>query len=356
MSCCIPNNRSARQLFPLISTQLRSYSAAGASSRLPTGTTPRAPQPSSPAPLSLSGNLLHCYWDTNPPTPQQLHYADHFFNASTPEFLFSAVNFRSFPLSSTPEVAFLGRSNVGKSSLLNALLGRTTQKLAHVSSKPGRTRSMNAFGVGGGGGGTRDKKDRGGRVIKGGEGERWIGRGGVVIVDMPGYGKGSRREWGEEITKYLIGRQQLRRTYLLVDAEHGLKPADAQLLSTLRGHGIQHQIILSKADKILYPSPRTPAPEQLQQNLLKLRAICDGIREQVQPKDERGPKALGEIICCSAEKSVERGKKLGMDSVRWAVLSATGLDSDASGKKRSFDMDDYTGFPLTNSRADALVP
>jgi hypothetical protein len=128
----------------------------------------------------------HCfYWDTQPPRRAQLEYADQFFTPSghSPLKLWSASKFRTIPFSDMPEVAFFGRSNVGKSSLLNALMGR---KLCWTSSKPGRTREMNAFGIGG---------------TKGGESK-------VVLMDMPGYGKGSREEWGGEIIKYLTRRKQ----------------------------------------------------------------------------------------------------------------------------------------------------
>ena len=125
------------------------------------------------------------YWDTAVPTPTQLLAAERFFNRPTPTLLYSCTEFRNVRLSSLPEVVFLGRSNVGKSSLLNSLMGR---KICHTSSKPGRTRSMNFFAVGG---------------------EDGIGNPGrVVLLDMPGYGKGSREEWGKEIVKYLAGRKQ----------------------------------------------------------------------------------------------------------------------------------------------------
>jgi len=148
------------------------------------------------------------------PSAAQLSYANRFFTTSTPSFLFGSAKFRALPPSSLPEVAFLGRSNVGKSSLLNALLHRTGVKVAHVSGKPGRTRQMNAFGVGGdaaAGGGVRVIKTR--LEAKRGEGmgrevERWVGRGGLVVLDMPGYGKASREIWGREIVKYLKGRKQ----------------------------------------------------------------------------------------------------------------------------------------------------
>ena len=104
----------------------------------------------SPALLTLSSTTLNSYATSVPPDPPQLKYSAAFFRASPPRLLFSAAHFRSFPPSSFPEVAFLGRSNVGKSSLLNALFGRTNIKDAHVSKRPGRTRTMNGFGVTGG--------------------------------------------------------------------------------------------------------------------------------------------------------------------------------------------------------------
>ena len=137
-----------------------------------------------PAP-SISPLTVAHYWDTAVPSPTQLLAAERFFNRPTPTLLYSCTEFRNVKLSSLPEVAFLGRSNVGKSSLLNTLMGR---KICHTSSKPGRTRSMNFFAVGG---------------------EDGMGNPGkVVLLDMPGYGKGSREEWGKEILKYLAGRKQ----------------------------------------------------------------------------------------------------------------------------------------------------
>lgn len=134
----------------------------------------------------LSASDLSYYWDTPAPNASQLAYAEKFFAPSrhSPIKLWSAAKFRTTPLSSIePEVAFLGRSNVGKSSLLNGVMGR---EMCWTSSKPGRTREMNAFGIGG---------------TKGGESK-------IVLLDMPGYGKASRTEWGTEIMKYLQGRKQ----------------------------------------------------------------------------------------------------------------------------------------------------
>jgi len=126
--------------------------------------------------------------------------------------LFSSPKFRELPLSSVPEVVFLGRSNVGKSSLLNALVHRTGLKLANVSSKPGRTKTLNAFGVGGEGGvrwsRTIQKEKADGDENEEQQRAMWVGKGGLVVLDMPGYGKGSREAWGKEIIKYLYQRKQ----------------------------------------------------------------------------------------------------------------------------------------------------
>ena len=134
------------------------------------------------APLSI---LPSYYWDTTAPNYDQLKRAHKFFWKAPPKLLFSSTKFRSVPVTKVPEVAFLGRSNVGKSSLLNSLLGK---KICHVSSKAGRTKSMNFFAVGG--------EDGYGNPGK------------LVLLDMPGYGKGSREEWGPEIMKYLTGRKE----------------------------------------------------------------------------------------------------------------------------------------------------
>ncbi len=147
-------------------------------------TAPSEP-PSKPSPQEVQDISFSYYWDTPAPTPLQLRQANKFFAAHPPELLYSSATFRTVEQSTVPEVAFLGRSNVGKSSVLNALMG---QKICHTSSKPGRTRTMNFFAVGGPDG---------------------VGSPGkIVLLDMPGYGKGSRKEWGPEIMKYLVGRRQ----------------------------------------------------------------------------------------------------------------------------------------------------
>ena len=147
----------------------------------------KEPQPSIKVPQANNSSIsnLSYHWDTTAPTSNQLSVAEKFFLRFPPALLYSAQKFRTVNVSEQPEVAFLGRSNVGKSSLLNALLGR---QICHTSSKPGRTRTMNFFAVGG--------EDGPGKPGK------------LTVLDMPGYGKGSREEWGPEIMKYLAGRRQ----------------------------------------------------------------------------------------------------------------------------------------------------
>lgn len=252
----------------------------------------------------LSRQGISYYWDTALPTPNQLHHAEKFFQAAPPKLIYSTTKFRTVKPSSIPEVAFLGRSNVGKSSLLNVLMG---QKICHTSSRPGRTRSLNFFAVGG-------------EDLHGNPGK-------VSVIDMPGYGKGSREEWGDEIMKYLVGRKQLKRAFLLVDALHGLKRSDEEILSLFRKHAVSHQVILSKVDRILFPKRKTPSVARLEMNIPALEGICHALKAKIQPGHGDGPEALGEIITCSGEATLS-GKKLGIDSARWAVLTATGLANE----------------------------
>ena len=139
-------------------------------------------------------------------------------------FIAGATTAEALPPPSLPEVAFAGRSNVGKSSLINALTGRRT--LARVSHTPGRTQQINFF-------------DLGGRL---------------VLVDLPGYGFASvgRRQsgaWTRLISLYLKGRPCLRRLCLLVDARHGLKESDRGTMAGLDQAGLSYQLVLTKADK-----------------------------------------------------------------------------------------------------------
>ncbi|MCX8506362.1 MAG: ribosome biogenesis GTP-binding protein YihA/YsxC [Alphaproteobacteria bacterium] len=124
------------------------------------------------------------------------------------------------------EIAFAGRSNVGKSSLLNALTGHN--KLARVSNSPGRTRQLNFFD---------------------------LGEGRLTLVDMPGYGyaeasKAEINRWQGIIRMYLLGRTVLRRVMLLIDARHGIKENDADMMGGLDKAAVGYQVVLTKCDKI----------------------------------------------------------------------------------------------------------
>lgn len=134
----------------------------------------------------------HCFhWDTAPPNKAEIEYAQDLFKVTkhSPNHLWCRDSFRDIPRSDYPEVALMGRSNAGKSSLINALVGK---KICNVSPKPGRTQVMNGFGIGG---------------TKGGESK-------FVVVDTPGYGYGSNAVSGPELMKYLSKRQQYAPTYL----------------------------------------------------------------------------------------------------------------------------------------------
>jgi GTP-binding protein len=145
--------------------------------------------------------------------------------AAACDFVAGAMTADAIPPDTLPEVAFAGRSNVGKSSLLNALTGRTA--LARVSNTPGRTRQLNFFSLG-----AR-----------------------LMLVDLPGYGyaeapKHDIARWSELMRLYLKGRTSLRRTLLLVDARHGLKPTDDPLMTMLDESAVSFQLVLTKADKL----------------------------------------------------------------------------------------------------------
>lgn len=140
-------------------------------------------------------------------------------------FVRGALSPKDMPPMGLPEVAFCGRSNVGKSSLLNALTGRTN--LARTSNTPGRTREVNFF-------------DLGGRLS---------------LVDLPGYGyakapKTQVAGWTRAIDAYLQGRASLQRVCLLVDARHGIKPSDAGVMDLLDQVAVSYQLVLTKADKL----------------------------------------------------------------------------------------------------------
>ena len=265
------------------------------------------------------------YWETIQPNALALLRADKFFLGSQksrapPTLLRSVAHFREVPESDVPEVAFLGRSNVGKSSLLNAVVNAGTKDLlARTSATRGFTRTMNFYGIGVGLGVSLKKDNTGREKISGS---------GLVIVDMPGYGEGSLVSWGVEIMKYIQSRKQLRRVFVLLDAEHGIKDKDRSLLASLRLAGVNHQVILSKLDKLYIPKGRFAANPHQRPNpkpkgtLEAVRKMMKDLKPALNPPVGGG--ALGEILACSSETIVDK-KRVGLDHVRYAVLKAVGL-------------------------------
>jgi len=151
------------------------------------------------------------------------------------------------------------------------------------------------------------------------------GRNRLVVLDMPGYGKGGRAEWGTQIMKYLEKRKELKGTFLLVDAEHGVKKSDQRLLALIKELGIPYQVILSKADKIVFPGSRKPSQEALEARFSSLRRTMESVKKAIQPDSEDDGGAVGEVIACSSEKWIE-GRRMGIDEVRFAMLRAAGLE------------------------------
>ncbi len=141
------------------------------------------------------------------------------------DFLMGATSLAQLPEAAPCEVAFAGRSNVGKSSLLNALTGR--RALARTSNTPGRTRELNYFQIGPS----------------------------LHLVDMPGYGYARAQKtlvaaWQKLIKAYLRGRPTLRRVFVLVDSRHGIKPNDLEIMDLMDEAAVIYQVVLTKADKI----------------------------------------------------------------------------------------------------------
>lgn len=159
------------------------------------------------------------------PDPEALEAGRYLF-AQPCEFVAAAARLDGLPPPDGVEIAFAGRSNVGKSSLVNALTGR--RNLARTSNTPGRTRQINFFSLAGGR---------------------------LTLVDLPGYGyaRAAKREiaaWTGLVDAYLRGRPNLRRAVLLVDSRHGARPPDLRAMAMLDGAAVSWQLALTKTDKL----------------------------------------------------------------------------------------------------------
>lgn len=187
-------------------------------------------------------------------------------------FVAGAATLEQIPTFGLPEITFVGRSNAGKSSLVNALLNRNS--LARTSQTPGHTRQLNFFNL----------SDT------------------MMLVDVPGYGyakapKQSVKQWQGTLFSYLRGRRELSRAFVLVDARHGIKPADREMFALLNEAAVSFQIVLTKADLIS-------------------EAEREAMREATAAIITREPAAHPYVLVTSSEK------KLGIDGLRQAVLDA----------------------------------
>ncbi|GAB4271432.1 MAG: ribosome biogenesis GTP-binding protein YihA/YsxC [Pararhodobacter sp.] len=194
---------------------------------------------------------------TPEPTPEDREAGRKLF-AGPVDFVKGVVAMSGLPPADRLEVCFAGRSNVGKSSLINALTGR--KALARTSNTPGRTQEINYFDVGGA----------------------------LFLVDLPGYGFAEApvavvRKWQELLKAYLSGRATLRRAFVLIDMRHGIKKVDQEILDLLNKAAVTFQVVLTKADKI--------GAAQREKTLAQVREALS-----------RHPAAYPEILVTSSEK------------------------------------------------------
>lgn len=203
-------------------------------------------------------------------TKEELNAAEAQFTKPC-NFVISVANLVQLPETDFDEVAFAGRSNVGKSSLINALFNQT--KLAKTSSTPGRTQQLNFFNF--------DNK--------------------LYLVDLPGYGYAKApeklvKQWQAVLKIYLRGRPTLRRVFLLIDSRHGLKKEDREIMKLLDESAVTYQIVLTKIDKISEKA---------------LSAVSIAITEEL----KKHAAAMPETLATSSEK------KIGLDILKAEVCS-----------------------------------
>ena len=205
-------------------------------------------------------------------TAAHLQRGEALFKAPS-AFVKGVVRVADLPQDGCAEVAFGGRSNVGKSSLINALTGQ--KSLARVSVTPGRTRELNYFTLG--------------------------NDGQLLLVDMPGYGyarasKAEVKSWARLIRDYLKGRRELKRVFLLIDARHGLKESDREFTTLMDEAAVSYQGVLTKADK------------------LKAAELA-AVESRVAAELAKRPAAYPHVIVTSARSGV------GMPALRAAIAS-----------------------------------
>lgn len=201
---------------------------------------------------------------------QQIILANSLFAGSC-EFVLGVAKLEQLPLTEMPEVAFAGRSNVGKSSLINAITNK--RGLAKTSNTPGRTQQLNYFNL-------ADK---------------------IHIVDLPGYGYAQApehlvKQWQKVIFAYLQGRVNLKRVLLLIDSRHGIKKTDKEVMEMLDKAAVTYQIVLTKTDKIT-------------------KADLEKVKSSIEEEITKHAAAYSRVLLTSSEK------KTGIEMVRAEIAS-----------------------------------